>query len=192
MGGRHGHGTTHDLFRVVDGQAEREHPLSGWGTENHGYRSDDFYIGSTDTRGHSQNMQVPLPTNIAGRVGELVQSKEFPAYRTSQDLIRDAVCHRLQRLAEMADDPEVKKRLAEAVVMERRASQIAQHARDLEARRELIENADRNLHLACAEQDWITVGNMISLYDETIDDLADPWRSRLEGIVNKYRDKLPR
>lgn len=62
------------------------------------YSQNKFYTKATDGRGHSENVQVKLSPNIIGALSSIVQSKGIPEYRTIQDIIRDAVVHRLHYL----------------------------------------------------------------------------------------------
>lgn len=64
------------------------------------YSVDKFYVRASDGKGHSMNVQVPLSTSTYGIITGLLAGKDFPAYKTIQDFIRDAVIHRARYLTE--------------------------------------------------------------------------------------------
>lgn len=192
MAGGAGSPTTRAHLRAIDEAAgEPDGTLRGWGTEAVGYRIDDFYIGSTDGRGHNQNVQVPVPTNVMGHMASMIQMRTFPAYRSMQDFIRDAIVHRLHQLAAMTDR-ETATTLNEVVSMEVMASHVEKHARDMDTMRSMVSRADQNLSLAAKEEDWITLRKMLDVYEGGIEDLNEPWRGRLEEILETYRRRLPK
>jgi hypothetical protein len=71
-----------------------------WQTESEGYSPDKFYTRATDGKGHSEVVHLKLPPEITSVMAQIVQSRAIPDYRTAQDIIRDAIVHRLQYLRE--------------------------------------------------------------------------------------------
>ncbi len=62
------------------------------------YSPDKFYIKATDDHGHSELVHLKVPPGVLSAIAQIVQSRAIPEYRTSQDLIRDAIIHRLHYL----------------------------------------------------------------------------------------------
>lgn len=67
-------------------------------SSNMGYDPHEFYTSSSDKKGHQQQFRVNVPPSLGSEIAQLVQSQRIPAYRTAQDVIRDALIHRLQWL----------------------------------------------------------------------------------------------
>lgn len=74
--------------------------MSDWEVDSPGYSPEKFYTRSTDARGHTETMWLRLPPSLARVIAEVVQSRKIPQYRTAQDLVRDAIVHRLHYLKE--------------------------------------------------------------------------------------------
>lgn len=64
------------------------------------YSPDRFYTRATDKKGHSETVHLKIPPELASAIAHIVQSRAIPEYRTSQDMIRDAIFHRLRYLRE--------------------------------------------------------------------------------------------
>jgi|DewCreStandDraft_5_1066085.scaffolds.fasta_scaffold01803_14 hypothetical protein len=80
---------------------ETYYPRGGhddWETETASYSPDKFYTKSTDGKGHSETIYLKIHPTLARLMAEIIQSREIPEYRTAQDLIRDAVVHRIHYL----------------------------------------------------------------------------------------------
>ncbi len=63
---------------------------------------DQFVFHASDEKGHSAHVRVNLPTETVQVTAEIIAKGNFP-YRTREDLIRDAVYHRLSELVEMGN-----------------------------------------------------------------------------------------
>jgi len=61
------------------------------------YSMDEYYCRGSDKRGHSGQMALRLPPEVWGVMEELFQLRVFP-YKTVQDLVRDAIVHRVYYL----------------------------------------------------------------------------------------------
>lgn len=62
------------------------------------YAPDKFYVESTDGRGHKDTIRLSLPPLLLNQAGIIVAQKVVPQYRTSADVIRDGLVHRLHWL----------------------------------------------------------------------------------------------
>lgn len=54
----------------------------------------EFIFHSTDEKGHSATVRVNIPNDMAQMINQIVQKGYFE-YRTREDIIRDALYHRL-------------------------------------------------------------------------------------------------
>lgn len=103
-----------------------------------GYSPERFYTEAADRQGHRAWLRVPVPTHVAGRIAELIASREIPAYRTPQDLIRDALVHRLYYLTKVWPEAKQTNRLFQLVLAE---AEREARRREYEAAESFIEQA---------------------------------------------------
>jgi hypothetical protein len=73
-----------------------------------GYDPTKFYVSSTDNRGHRSRTALSLPPDILREIHNLIELRAFPAYRQTQDFIRDAVHHHLHTRGQQLADPRVR------------------------------------------------------------------------------------
>lgn len=96
-------------------------------TSSSGYSVDQFYTGSRDRRGfRGSTYKIQVSPEVSGELAALVASKEFPEYRTSHDVIRDALVHRLHWLSEHTAEPRTS-----VIVQRMTADYILQEAVDI-------------------------------------------------------------
>jgi len=69
------------------------------------YSPDRFYIRTSDSRGHSAMITFRVLPEALSALQQIQQSREFP-YRTYQDIIRDAIIHRIAAIQEMSRHPD--------------------------------------------------------------------------------------
>jgi hypothetical protein len=79
-------------------------PADIWALDSNEYSADKFYTKSTDGRGNSELLNVKVSPFVYGILAELVESPDFPDYRTKADVIRDMLVHRLHYVRDMARD----------------------------------------------------------------------------------------
>lgn len=70
------------------------------------YDLNQFFIKSTDERGHGNKIQARIPPDLARIVEIIVASKRFP-YQTSSDLLRDSIWRLAGLLAPKVDSYEL-------------------------------------------------------------------------------------
>jgi len=81
------------------------------------YETSKFYTKSQDTKGHSTTMRANVPKPFAGEVASLVASRIVPAYRSTGDVVRDALYHRLKAISRMIDDGDLEQVVDMAVLI---------------------------------------------------------------------------
>ncbi len=90
----------------------RERAQSKWDvTTPIGYDPNAHYTQASDKKGHSANVQVRIPVNVAGEIATVYQSGKIPEIRNAQDFIRDAIIHRLHQLQPILDDPDLERQI---------------------------------------------------------------------------------
>lgn len=132
-------GAVRERVVVVDGLHAKQHPptpFDPWQTDDgDNYNRGHFYVKAVPKKrqgGAPKNVQVPLNPDQHAVISQIVQQRMVPAYQTMQDLIRDAITHRLHDLTHGAegmpiyiDDPYVT-RLAELEQITARAETARQ------------------------------------------------------------------
>lgn len=67
-----------------------------WSLSSKNYSVENFYTRATDGHGHSTKSYLTLSPILHAQIQHVIQSGKIPAYRTTADLIRDALIHRLR------------------------------------------------------------------------------------------------
>ena len=151
------------------------------------YDLTNFYIRSTDGKGHSENIQVKISTAMAGAINALIREDVVP-YRTIQDFVRDAIVHRAKWLSDnkrtLRIDP-----IASADAFMAKLEQVKQE-RLLVV--ELVETAQRQFDEAVRVNDrQLALDIMLSLEQiaDTWADKPDAYR-RMTDTIDTQRNTL--
>ena len=62
------------------------------------YSPDEFYVSSKNEHDHSESFNVKVPDRIKMAIQQFIGDDGLPAYRSTQDFIRDACAHRIHYL----------------------------------------------------------------------------------------------
>lgn len=112
------------------------------------YASHKFYISSTDKHHNSERVRtsdqatIRVPPFVWALIAKWVDDERTP-YRTAQDLIRDAVVHRLHQLQELSESiPDATWRgMRLQAEMARRASEASRYKESIVQIREMMQTA---------------------------------------------------
>lgn len=74
--------------------------MTSWDTATSGYDAQKHYTQASDKRGHSVPIKSNFPTTIAAQISNVIAGGYIDEYRNQNDLIRDAVVHHLQGIAQ--------------------------------------------------------------------------------------------
>ena len=128
---------------------------SSWETvsDDEWYNERSFYTHAADKQGHSIQVRMWIPKNLAGQVGRVVGSGAIPEYREPMDFYRDAIFHRGFQVARWIDDNELTREIT-MLILKAEEDMIAQQKADAET---LIEATKRNLDDAIqrGDIDWM-------------------------------------
>lgn len=158
-----------------------------WKTTDPSYSEDKFYTSSTDGQGHSSHIRVNVPPNVAGRVEALVQKGMIPAYKTRQDVMRDALIHRLNYIE---DNFDVGEDLSRALQVQRAQSEVQAAKEEMNTNRNYVDSLKDSLHQAHREGNLTILHNLVSNATDQIDNLMEPYRSEVQTIVNQFKTYL--
>lgn len=156
-------------------------PYDSWVLESNEYSADKFYTKSTDGRGNSELIQVKVSPFVFGLMAEIIESPDFPDYRTKADLVRDALVHRLHHLRAMAQDE------ARMASLKRKTGMLMQEAQAERLKAEMEQEARFVDALVDIMGHGATSGNLTAL-GEAIDQAE----RALEGLPFHLADKLRR
>lgn len=160
--------------------------LSGFSTENSDYAPSKFYCSASDDHGHSRVVRFDAPPSLAGQVAELIAERAFPVYRSAADFYRDAIHHRLRYLADADINPRLAASLRESLEWREVENTVEadeqQFKRYVKIRSDItsVINGMRKAELPPA-----FVEGHISKYRERIEQLPDPYRTRLLNLLEE-------
>ena len=102
---------------TAEQRATDVHDPEAWTTVTPGgYSRSKYYMKATDGHGHSDHVQIKVTAQINGMMGALVASGTTQ-YRTVQDLVRDAIVHRLHDMHEMGKAGAIAGQLPEIIAL---------------------------------------------------------------------------
>jgi hypothetical protein len=153
-----------------------------WQTDS-GYSPHAFYITSTDEGGRC-TIRVNVPSHIAAEMAALIQSGKLPDYRTKEDIVRDALVHRLEFIQQLIGDA----RLERALVAERRQADIDRRQRGMDRADRYVSSLEAQLRAAHANGDMATVREIIEEHDPA--HLDEPYRRRALTALDLFKHEL--
>lgn len=160
-----------------------------WDTDDgsEGYRLNRFYVSSTNKKGASQQSRVSLPPLIIGKMSQYIQSGKFPHYRTMQDIVRDAVYHRLKWLAdEYMSDPEMLQLISRENFMADRRQALW----DMQQLDEMVQDTENGMREAIRLGDHEALAREVEQAEARVMVERDPYKSRLGELAKRYRKEL--
>lgn len=147
------------------------------------YSVETFYTASTQGKGSDR---TTLRANVdAGQMrymSSIVQRQIVPAYQTVQDIVRDAVAHRLWWLSHHYDVPGLK----QVVSIYINAAKMRTLEIELESQRDYVDSAERTLASTRRMKDRRAYDNALEVARETLelgDYLFDSVRRDLAELV---------
>lgn len=76
-----------------------------WQTEDPAYSVDRFYTRATNDKDHGEYIRVKLAPEVIAELNRIVASGIVPEYESPQDIIRDAIVHRVRWLNDQRQVP---------------------------------------------------------------------------------------
>lgn len=110
--------------------AKGSQTMTTWSTADPDYDIDNFYTASEDKHGHSAHVAIRVSKTMAAVMQQVLESRQFPAYTTTSDIVRDAIYHRLRHLMYERKDFTPTPEMQFLVSVERQAEQ-AKRAMDI-------------------------------------------------------------
>lgn len=162
------------------------HP-DDFGTDD-GYDPSQRFTRSTDSRGQSGFInKTRVPQEMTGQIAAIVQSGNYPEYRTAGDVVRDALHHRLLYLEKQDPVMDPDSPLARQIRLSRLQAQEEAHRLELERREELVTSIVRDLHKITKMGTSRDRTEAIQTARNAADQLDEPWKSRIEDAIKEVR-----
>lgn len=152
--------------------------------DERGYRPERFYTRSLDKRGHGENLRVRVPQGIDSQMYAAV--KEIAQYDSLQDLIRDAVVHRLEYLQHhyaLTDDV---RRMVELERMEADSDRAVAEVQSMSAS---VKQLDEALKEHYEAHDWQMFADELIRGDERAEWLREPYQQRALDVLREWRTR---
>lgn len=161
---------------------------SSWetGEDDGWYDAQKFYTWSEDRNGHSAQVRMWIPKNLAGQIGRIVNSGEIPELRSPQDFYRDALFHRAHVVAQWIDDGELRREVGMAI-LQAEEDAIAQAKMDAE---KLIETTRFNLEEAWHREDFVWMDEHIKSRYELAPSIPIQFRDKYVEVLEQFSRRL--
>ena len=150
------------------------------------YSLEDFYTKSVDSRGHREMTRVAFPPNVLSTLSTIVQSGKIPAYRTVQDVIRDAVLHRIWWLEKYALKESYGIIDYASLKMMRLQQFIENSLKEGQRMEAIVINAEKALEYYRSLRDKEEVARILSELRNQIDNVREPFKDRLKNIIERF------
>lgn len=158
----------------------------GWSTESSDYSPDRFYVVSAENSGQRVSRNIWLPATTDAQIVRLIQEGKIRDYRSRDDIIRDALVHRLFYVNQLLKDGV----LGSAMTGQMRQAKIDAVMRNNEQDERYVESSITGLQKASGNPSQLRV--LIETLEGDIGDpsLSNADRVRLEAEVDHYRGTL--
>ncbi len=151
------------------------------------YDPSRFYTHSQDKHGHSVTVHVPIPKPLAAELANLANSGIVPAYRSSGDVIRDAIYHRTKIIARMVDNGELDVAVNMAMLM----SDEIRLLDEAEQAEQLIDALRTNAQAIYARDGSTTrLKRYLAERRESADSIPAPYRKDYLSAIEDYEKRI--
>lgn len=158
----------------------------GWSTESSDYSPDRFYVVSAENSGQRVSRNIWLPATTDAQIVRLIQEGKIRDYRSRDDIIRDALVHRLFYVNQMLQDG----MLGSAVTGQMRQSKVDAVMRNQQQDEHYVTSSIEGLQKASGNPGQLRV--LLEVLEGEMGDptLSNADRARLGAEVGNYRGML--
>ena len=161
--------TEHDVFALVSSK---------------GYSEERFYCRSTNLNNHGEKLNLRVPLGIDSQMYAAVA--QVPDYTTLQDLVRDAVLHRLEYLQKRYSLGEGARRTLE---LERMRADSERRAQEATVMSESVDDLAEKLQMLWDKEDWGLMAEELEEGGERVDWLRDPYKARATKVLDDWKGR---
>ena len=148
------------------------------------YNPAKTYTRSSDRQGHRDYLRVPIPRDLSAIVHRAVQT--LPTFESPQDLVRDALVHRLQWLANHHDMLDI----AEDLRKQTLAAEVERVQVGIAADSEYVNECKRSLDAAIQAGDDAAVSVLAMSMGEMRGHVGVRHAEELDDLARRARDWL--
>lgn len=159
----------------ADAQVRHTHDPS-YDLDDGSYSPDAFYVASTNSHDHSETAQVKMPKHLKRLISQFIQDASIPAYKSANDVIRDALVHRLRYLATEYQQSGAMERW---VTQETARQRLETIRAELESQRQLVEFARETTQVAVDEHDPTVLEEVALSMSEFLKVAREPHKSNV-------------
>ena len=181
---------TQVILEALDALKREKSPSSLFDTEDTDdfYDPMKFYTASQDTHGHSVQLRVTFPKPVVGEMAAMVERRAVPAYLNKEQIIRDAVYHRLKQLARALDDGELEAVVNVAMI---HAEEIMMAEMDEQAA-DVVVAVQANAQRLQTQKQWDALATYLAEREELAESLPEPHRGELVRVIEVHRGMMKR
>ena len=157
-----------------------------FGVESKDYSPHKFYTKSGDGL-LPKNVQVPIPSGIYAQVQQLINGDKLPGYRSVQDMVRDAIYHRLRFVNQELDDGTLERLLD----IWGHRSRMEMSKDEMTGLVRIVEETKETLGIACDGGDWDMVKYILEEARQLVDQIREPYKAKLNKVIEEFAAKVP-
>lgn len=157
-------------------------------SESGGYDPDEIMTRSQDHNGHSTNQRVYIPPTWKAMMENIKDSDQWPEYRGFQDIVRDALYHRLHWITAQKNRgqyPEVQS----AMVRERYRKRLEADIQYEASVREFKETIDRSLSEMLQREEYDAVLSYVDDMLQDMDHFKGREQEKLINLLHTYQER---
>ncbi len=154
-----------------------------------GYDINEIVTMASDENGHTVNLRCHVSPSWSALLHQYADDSSWPEYRTIQDILRDALFHRLRWIGEQKNReqyPGVRTLIAEAKLMrwlDTRGEQSTSWART-------SQRVDSMLSELYVSESYGTMKEMIDDFDQLATSMEEPYKTRFHKQLRSWADRI--
>lgn len=155
-------------------------------TDDGSYSIHKFYTRASE-QGRTSQLRFSIKPSLYTMLKQMVAGHKVPDYGTVEDVLRDALVHRLHWVEQQLKDGKIKN-VVDRLMWEAEDAAQRQEAEDMKAQ---IDDAENFCRQRRDDHDWPALRRRIDAIRERAEHMPYPWNNRMEGVARKYEMDLP-
>lgn len=149
------------------------------------YDPNEIITSSQDDHGHSTNFRTHVPKPWYAQMMMYINSDDWPEYRQVQDIVRDALYHRLHWMSEQKNREQFPG-IRQAILRARHQRRLRANMENTIAWAEFSTEIDRVLAEKIAAQQWEGALEWCAEFKGELDDVEEPFRSKMLRQITSW------
>jgi hypothetical protein len=173
--------------------AQKEHLTvvdDSWSTDDgSGYSPEQFYTATKNRHDHGERVTLRMPPDVHAESWRVINDPKMPMYETFQDLLRDALIHRLRWLDDNIGLPV---EVSEWLRVEMLRGLMATEQKRMESSSRAVEELDLTFEMIVKLGDWGLTTKMIETARDNAQTMREPYRSQMMTKCADFEKRMPR